>query len=76
MPSSRAKDKGWIKAVGVSCHGLDPLRAAVNCDWVDVDLARINPVGGKAGRMELGETPLEPCLRSDSRAVLVRYPVS
>src|SRR6516225_11248965 len=40
---SAAKAKGHIRAVGVSCHGLDPLRAAVQCEWVEVDLARINP---------------------------------
>src|SRR5205823_4953446 len=45
---SQAKAKGWVRAVGVSCHGMEPLRAAVTTDWVDVDLARINPVGVRA----------------------------
>ena len=40
-----AKAKGTVKAVGVSCHGIDPLRAAVKCKWVDIALARINPFG-------------------------------
>jgi predicted aldo/keto reductase-like oxidoreductase len=43
-----AKAKGWVKAVGVSCHGLPPLQAAAASDWIDIDLARINPVGVKA----------------------------
>jgi predicted aldo/keto reductase-like oxidoreductase len=43
-----AKAKGWVKAVGVSCHGLAPLQSAAVTDWIDVDLARINPVGVKA----------------------------
>jgi predicted aldo/keto reductase-like oxidoreductase len=43
-----AKAKGWVKAVGVSCHGLPPLQAAAATDWIDIDLARINPVGVKA----------------------------
>src|SRR5262245_55642589 len=42
---SSAKAKGWVKAVGVSCHGMDPLRASAGCDWVEIDLARINPKG-------------------------------
>src|SRR5262245_38656691 len=42
---SDAKAKGWVKAIGTSCHGMEPLKAATTCDWVDVDLARINPVG-------------------------------
>jgi predicted aldo/keto reductase-like oxidoreductase len=58
---SDAKAKGWVKAVGVSCHGIDPLRAAVDCDWVDVDLARINPVGVKA-RMDSTPEDVVPCL--------------
>jgi predicted aldo/keto reductase-like oxidoreductase len=43
-----AKAKGRVKAVGVSCHGLPPLQAAAANDWIDIDLARINPVGVKA----------------------------
>ncbi len=38
-----AKQKGKVRAVGVSCHGWDPLVASVDCDWIDVHLARINP---------------------------------
>jgi predicted aldo/keto reductase-like oxidoreductase len=60
---SEAKEKGWVKAVGTSCHGMDPLRAATNCDWIDVDLARINPVGVKA-RMDGTPEQVVPCLRA------------
>jgi predicted aldo/keto reductase-like oxidoreductase len=58
------KQKGWVKAVGVSCHGMDPLKAAVDCDWVDVDLARINPVGGNAGRMDGTPEQVSACLKA------------
>ena len=40
-----AKEKGRVGAVGVSCHGWDPLEASVGCDWLDVHLVRINPFG-------------------------------
>ena len=40
---SEAKQKGLIRAHGVSCHTLDALRTAAQTDWVDVDLARLNP---------------------------------
>lgn len=40
-----AQAKGWIRLKGVSCHGLRALRAATNVDWVQVQLARINPQG-------------------------------
>src|SRR5262249_36899145 len=59
-----AKAKGWVRAVGVSCHGMDPLRAAVKCEWVEVDLARINPVGGQAGRLDGKAEDVVACLRS------------
>lgn len=58
-----AKARKWVRAVGVSCHGMDPLRAAVGCDWVEVDLARINPVGVKA-RMDGPPEEVVPCLRA------------
>ncbi|GIX02764.1 MAG: hypothetical protein KatS3mg112_1701 [Thermogutta sp.] len=41
------KQKGRVKAVGVSCHGWEPLVASVDVDWVDIQLARINPFGMK-----------------------------
>ena len=46
------KAKGKIRNVGVSCHGMAPLKSAVDCDWIDVDPARINPVVRQAGRMD------------------------
>jgi len=40
---SEAKQKGLIKAVGVSCHNFDAMIDAASNPWVDVILARINP---------------------------------
>jgi len=37
------KEKGIIRAHGISCHGLPPLKAAAKEPWVDVVHARINP---------------------------------
>ncbi len=42
---SAAKQRGQIRAHGVSCHSLEALRLAARTEWVDVDLARINPFG-------------------------------
>ena len=43
---SEAKQKGVIRAHGVSCHTIGALRnAAAAADWVDIDLVRLNPVG-------------------------------
>jgi 1-deoxyxylulose-5-phosphate synthase len=40
-----AKHKKIIRAHGCSCHSIEALRAAAKSAWVEVDLARVNPVG-------------------------------
>jgi 1-deoxyxylulose-5-phosphate synthase len=42
---SEAKQKGIIRAHGCSCHTIEALRAAAQSPWVEVDLARVNPIG-------------------------------
>ncbi len=42
---SEAKERGQIRTAGVSCHGGDPLAAAVGGDWVDLHLTTLNPFG-------------------------------
>ena len=42
---SEAKQKGIIRAHGCSCHSIEALRTAAKSPWVEIDLARINPIG-------------------------------
>lgn len=42
---SEAKEKGMIRAHGCSCHSIGALRAAAASPWVEIDLARLNPIG-------------------------------
>src|SRR3989454_878284 len=42
---SEAKEKGVIRAHGCSCHSIEALRTAARSPWVEMDLARINPIG-------------------------------
>lgn len=42
---SEAKEKGLIRAHGVSCHTFGSLETAAATDWVEIDLARYNAVG-------------------------------
>ena len=42
---AEAKQKGIIRAHGVSCHDLGAMKTAAASEWVDVDLARLNPAG-------------------------------
>ena len=42
---SEAKEKGIIRAHGCSCHTIQALHAAAASPWVEVDLARLNPIG-------------------------------
>lgn len=44
---SEAKEKGQIKALGVSCHDFGAMETAADLPWVDVVLARLNPYGVK-----------------------------
>jgi 1-deoxyxylulose-5-phosphate synthase len=40
-----ARDKGWIRSKGVSCHSLPALRTAADAAWSEVHLVRVNPQG-------------------------------
>lgn len=44
---SELKEKGVVRAVGVSCHDYGALKVAAEHPWVDVIFARINHKGGK-----------------------------
>ncbi|WP_299577698.1 aldo/keto reductase [uncultured Sunxiuqinia sp.] len=41
----KLKDKGIVRAHGVSVHSLDAMKAAAASDWVDIVHVRINPYG-------------------------------
>ena len=45
---SELKQKGMVRAVGVSCHDLNALKVAATHPWTDVILARINHKGKDA----------------------------
>lgn len=42
-----AREKGTVRAHGCSCHTLEALGAAARSSWVQVDLARLNPIGAR-----------------------------
>ena len=44
---AKMREEGIVRAHGVSCHTLEALQAAAESDWVQVDLARINPYGAR-----------------------------
>jgi predicted aldo/keto reductase-like oxidoreductase len=44
---AEAKEKKIVRAVGISGHGFDALLSAVESDWLDVQLVRINSFGEK-----------------------------
>ncbi|MBI1356316.1 MAG: twin-arginine translocation signal domain-containing protein [Acidobacteria bacterium] len=39
------KQKGVVRSRGISCHSLPALRRVATSNYIDVDLARINPIG-------------------------------
>lgn len=69
---SELKDKGAIRAVGVSCHDLGALKVACTHPWTDVILARINNVGKQAA-MDASVEEVAPVLkqaRADGKTIL------
>jgi len=54
---AEAKEKKIVRAVGISCHNTAPLRASIDCDWLDVQLAPVNPFGA------VMDTPPEEVLK-------------
>ena len=56
------KEKGAVRAVGVSCHDLGALKTACSHPWVDVVLARINNVGKEAA-MDASPEEVAPVLK-------------
>ena len=47
-----AKEKGWIRSKGVSCHSLPALRGARATPWAEVHLVRVNPQGRRIDGQE------------------------
>jgi len=48
---SEAKEKGKVRAHGVTCHSFEALKAAAASDWVQINQIRWNP---KAAHMDAG----------------------
>ena len=55
---TKAKEAGKIRAVGMSCHSLGALRAAVADGWSDVVLVRINYAGVRMDGQTSEVTPI------------------
>ncbi len=69
---SELKDKGAVRAVGVSCHDFGALKVACTHPWTDVVLARINNVGKQAA-MDASVEEVSPVLkqaRADGKTIL------
>jgi hypothetical protein len=64
------KQKGTVRAVGVSCHGLEPVVASADCEGLDVHLVRTNPFGDKMdGTPEQVAEQMEK-MRADGRGII------
>ena len=67
---SEAREKGIIKTHGVSCHTLKALNAAAASNWVQVDLARINPAGASMDATVPVVTPVLKQMKKSGKAVM------
>jgi aryl-alcohol dehydrogenase-like predicted oxidoreductase len=66
---SRAKERGKVRAVGVSCHGLGSLRAAADSDWAEVVLARINMAGANMDASPAKVVPVIERMYASGKAI-------
>ena len=67
---SRAQEDGIVKLHGVSCHTLGALKAAANSDWVQVDLARINPYGARMDGTVDEVVPVLKKMKADGKSLI------
>ena len=67
---AKLKEKGTIRAHGVSCHSLAALEAAATEPWVDSVHARINPYGAKMDGPAEKVAPLLEKLRKAGKGVV------
>ncbi len=67
---SEAKQKGIIRAHGCSCHTIEALRAAAKSPWVEVDFARINPIGSHMDADPATVVPVLKEMKAAEKAVV------
>jgi predicted aldo/keto reductase-like oxidoreductase len=67
---SEAKQKGVIRAHGVSCHSIGALHAAAASPWVEVDLVRLNPIGSHMDADPSSVIKLIKQMRADGKGIV------
>jgi aryl-alcohol dehydrogenase-like predicted oxidoreductase len=67
---SEAQAKKQVGVVGVSCHTFEALQTAVDCPWVEVILARINPKGASMDAPPDAVIPVLRKARENGKAII------
>jgi aryl-alcohol dehydrogenase-like predicted oxidoreductase len=67
---SEAKQKGIIRAHGVSCHSLQALKAAAADPWVEIDLVRLNPIGSHMDAAPETVLPVIQQMRAQGKGIV------
>ena len=67
---AQAREDGIIRAHGVSCHTMGALNAASDSDWVQVDLARINPYASRMDGTVDEVVPVLKKMKAQGKAVI------
>lgn len=65
-----AKQKGRIRAIGISCHGWDPLVASPDAEGIDIQLVRINPFNVAMDAEPERVAPLLKIMHDKGRGIL------
>ncbi|OPZ02795.1 MAG: Aldo/keto reductase family protein [candidate division BRC1 bacterium ADurb.BinA364] len=67
---SALKEKGTVRAAGVSCHDFGALKVAVEHPWVDVILARVNHTGAAMDAAPDEVVPVLKRARANGKTVI------
>ncbi len=67
---SEAREQGIIRAHGVSCHSFGALKTAAASDWVQVDLARVNPAGAYMDNNPAAVTDVLREMKAKGKAII------
>jgi predicted aldo/keto reductase-like oxidoreductase len=65
-----AKEKKIVRAVGISAHGFDAILSAVESDWLDVQLIRINSFGEKMDEAPAQVAPRVNAMHEQGKGVI------
>ena len=67
---SEAKEKKIVRSLGISCHSVGTMKAAINSPWLDICMTRINPAGLRMDADTPAMLPLLADLKAKGKGII------